>query len=436
MKNALFTTVALSLFAAPLTAQEFSPTRSVTAFTQIIDEIYDPPTPITDLQEASSMLAGFFEEELEADTMFGGSETYADAGQTSWIDPAGGDFECEGYAAGGLYNQLAGEMRAESLFQADFVVATSGSLVMSYEFVFGDSFGGLTSQERPGQSIGEVRIEDSMGITVFADESSFEDGDISGFANVPLGPGQYRFVARVEIVDATANQVVAGSMTTADFYVEGTISGGAPVPPPEPDTTPPAAPTGLVAVAGNGSVLLDWADNGEADLSGYLVYRSLASGGPYSQLTASQIVGSALNDTTAVNGTTYYYVVTALDLTGNESGNSGEVSATPTAPPVTMHVASITTSRTGPKRRRRGVATVQIVTETGDPVAGALVSGSFSGDYTDVLSGTTNGSGIVTLISSRRNIRNPVFTFCVDDVTHATFVYDSGSNVETCESYP
>jgi hypothetical protein len=39
------------------------------------------------------------------------------------------------------------------------------------------------------------------------------------------------------------------------------------------DTSPPAAPTGLVAAAGEGSVSLDWTDNSEPDLAGYRVYR-------------------------------------------------------------------------------------------------------------------------------------------------------------------
>jgi PKD repeat protein/endonuclease I len=106
-----------------------------------------------------------------------------------------------------------------------------------------------------------------------------------------------------------------------------TFSGGA------PDTTPPAPPTGLVATAGDGQVSLDWQDNGELDLAGYDVYRSTTSGGSYSQLTGSSLGSSDYLDAAVTNGTTYYYVVTASDQTGNESGNSGEASATPFHPP-------------------------------------------------------------------------------------------------------
>ncbi len=95
------------------------------------------------------------------------------------------------------------------------------------------------------------------------------------------------------------------------------------------DITPPAVVAGLVAVAGDGSVSLDWADNIEPDLAGYTVYRSTASGGPYSSLNGGLLVSSDHQDSGLVNGMTYYYVATATDSSGNESAFSGEVMATP-----------------------------------------------------------------------------------------------------------
>ncbi len=94
----------------------------------------------------------------------------------------------------------------------------------------------------------------------------------------------------------------------------------------------PAAPTGLMATPGNKKVTLDWDDNTEADLAGYNVYRSEVSGGPYTKVaTVATVTLSKHNDTGLTNGTTYYYVVTAFDDSGNESGYSAEVSATPTS---------------------------------------------------------------------------------------------------------
>jgi endonuclease I/chitodextrinase len=95
------------------------------------------------------------------------------------------------------------------------------------------------------------------------------------------------------------------------------------------DLTPPAAPIGLVASAGDGSVNLNWSDNLEFDLAGYEVYRSEAEGGPYSQANPSLLGASQFSDEGLVNGTTYYYIVTARDLSGNESLASAEVNETP-----------------------------------------------------------------------------------------------------------
>jgi len=96
------------------------------------------------------------------------------------------------------------------------------------------------------------------------------------------------------------------------------------------DTIPPAAPTGLTATGGNSTVSLDWNDNNETDLSGYNVYRSTTSGGPYSKLNASPVSSSNYGDNSVNGGVTYYYVVRAVDASMNESANSNQASATPT----------------------------------------------------------------------------------------------------------
>ena len=94
------------------------------------------------------------------------------------------------------------------------------------------------------------------------------------------------------------------------------------------DTTPPAAPAGLVAMSGSGVVSLDWLRGTEVDLVLYNVYRATAMGGPWS-LLAANVFESRYDDEGVAGGATYYYYVTADDVTGNESAASGVVSATP-----------------------------------------------------------------------------------------------------------
>ena len=95
------------------------------------------------------------------------------------------------------------------------------------------------------------------------------------------------------------------------------------------DVTPPAAPTTLAAVAGENLVTLDWTANTESDLSGYNVYQAGTAGGPYTQVNAVLVTDVSYVDTGLTNDVAYYYVVTAVDSSGNESLLSVEVNATP-----------------------------------------------------------------------------------------------------------
>ena len=93
---------------------------------------------------------------------------------------------------------------------------------------------------------------------------------------------------------------------------------------PMAPATPPAAPTGLTATAGNAQVTLAWSASGGA--TSYHVKRSTTNGSGYTQVSAPTMTGYL--DTGLTNGTIYYYVVSALNVAG-ESANSSQASATP-----------------------------------------------------------------------------------------------------------
>ncbi|HZM22688.1 MAG TPA: alpha-amylase family glycosyl hydrolase, partial [Anaerolineales bacterium] len=94
------------------------------------------------------------------------------------------------------------------------------------------------------------------------------------------------------------------------------------------DTTAPAAPSGLnVVSASPDGVELAWdAVQGDASLYGYEVRRSDSSGGPYT--TIALVTTNSYTDASVDQGATYYYVVRAVDISFNRSGNSNEVTAT------------------------------------------------------------------------------------------------------------
>jgi hypothetical protein len=111
--------------------------------------------------------------------------------------------------------------------------------------------------------------------------------------------------------------------TTEDYYhiIRHVIAN---FPPP---LRPPAAPTDLTATATYGQVSLTWTASSGA--TNYNVKRSTSSG---TETTITNVTSTSYTDTNVIDGTTYYYVVSALGA-GGESANSSEVSATPLTPP-------------------------------------------------------------------------------------------------------
>jgi len=89
----------------------------------------------------------------------------------------------------------------------------------------------------------------------------------------------------------------------------------------------PAAPAGLAAVAGNAQVALNW--NAVTNATSYNVKRSTTNNGPYT-VVASGVTATNYSDTGLAAATTYYYVVSAVNIVG-ESTNSAQASATTTA---------------------------------------------------------------------------------------------------------
>lgn len=98
---------------------------------------------------------------------------------------------------------------------------------------------------------------------------------------------------------------------------------------------PSAAPTGFAATPGNNQVSLSW--NVSSGATSYKIKRATISGGPYS--TIASPAATSYTDSTAVNGTTYYYVVSSVNL-GGEGSNSAQVVATLTSiAPVNLSVS-------------------------------------------------------------------------------------------------
>ena len=156
----------------------------------------------------------------------------------------------------------------------------------------------------------------------------------------------------------TLDQVYAvGTGGPASVTVEnGAISGSIPARSAvvllasEVDLEPTPAPAGLqVTDEGDGTVSLAW--NSVPDVDGYNLYRSPVSGGGWVKINTELLPSPDYIDEGLQNARTYYYVVTAVDGSGNESAYSNQVSAQPHLtitwanlqhPPTLTHTISVT----------------------------------------------------------------------------------------------
>jgi hypothetical protein len=234
---------------------------------------------------------------------------------------------------------------------------------------------------------------------------------------------------RVEDTDRTAGNGARDSLYVDHLQVHTELDGL--------DTTPPSAPAGLVAAAGDATVSLDWDDSTASDLAGYNVLRSASASGPFLPVNPALHTASDWVDSSVSNGTTYHYTVTAVDLAGNESAQSASTKATPNVGgggPVSSLVSSIlVTAVSQSAGHKKGRADVWVVDELGAAVSGALVVGSFSGGLAETLAVVTDAQGLAVFVTSDSKKGSLPLTFCVDDVTHAALNYAPAFNVETCD---
>jgi TolB protein len=97
----------------------------------------------------------------------------------------------------------------------------------------------------------------------------------------------------------------------------------------------PGRPAGLTAAQTDRvAVSLSWQSAADADghaVAGYNVYRSTSASGGYSPINAAVVTGITYQDDSVAAGTRYYYTVTSVDSSGDESVTSESVSIVPAA---------------------------------------------------------------------------------------------------------
>ena len=182
------------------------------------------------------------------------------------------------------------------------------------------------------------RLRDSSGTINLAPVGTTGTA-VEWWFNGPDGKGYY-------YIDNTAASRSVRATGTAPAVSFSMINDPAPstatqwrlVKPYQPVTIATATPPVVSVTYSNSSAQLTWSGNG----SFYNVYRSTTSGGSYVQI-ASLSRNNSFSDGNLQNGSTYYYLVSALNILGEQSAYSTEVVARPASndsQPVNFYLAS------------------------------------------------------------------------------------------------
>jgi Abnormal spindle-like microcephaly-assoc'd, ASPM-SPD-2-Hydin len=168
-----------------------------------------------------------------------------------------------------------------------------------------ENFGNVTVG---GSATATVNLTNTgnSSVTISTVSSSGTGVSTSGAADVTLTPGQATALT-VKFAPTKAG-AVTGSVTVASNASNYPVT---------------------IAVAGDGvaapstySVNLSWAPSASSGVSGYDVYRSTVSGGPYTQVGSASTVD--YTDSSVQANTEYFYVVTSVDA-GVQSAYSSQV---------------------------------------------------------------------------------------------------------------
>jgi hypothetical protein len=137
----------------------------------------------------------------------------------------------------------------------------------------------------------------------------------------------------------------------------------------------PGAPAGLTATAVSTSQInLAW--NGATNAATYTVQRSTTNGGPYAIL-ATGVTATNYTDTHLTSGTTYYYLVSAVNPVG-QSADSAPVGATTLSQPRVAGISLVGGSLvfSGTNGSVGGAYTLWSATNLATPLTNWLPAGS------------------------------------------------------------
>jgi fibronectin type 3 domain-containing protein len=231
----------------------------------------------------------------------------------------------------------------------------SSVLAGSYEVVFSTSsddevFDGLDdswSFEMPANAAPSIDItapSEGQNFPVGSDltvslNSADPDGSVAGVTlwindtlvrQINSAPYQWSPAGGDSLLAELGEDVYKLKVTSVDnqgasYTLTRTITVGA------PESTAPPAPGNLGATPSFSLVTLAWDAGSQGQFASYSIYRSTVSD-VFDEPIVTGLKTNGFSDADVENGTTYFYVVTATDIFGNESLYSNEVEVVPALP--------------------------------------------------------------------------------------------------------
>jgi hypothetical protein len=224
-------------------------------------------------------------------------------------------------------------------------------------FTFNVSFASSSTGTTNGTlSVSSNAVNPSLSIPLTGSGTTGTPGQLAvspasiNFGNVPVGSSQKQ-TARLTVTNGPVT-VSSASITGTEFSVSGisfplTIASGQSASlnvtfAPQASGSASAtlvlssnATNGSVAESFGGtgtapsqhSVTLTWNASTSSNVVGYNIYRGGQSGGPYAKINSALGPSTTDTDTNVQSGSTYYYVVTAVDSSGHQSAYSSQVKA-------------------------------------------------------------------------------------------------------------
>src|SRR5438552_3871463 len=146
-------------------------------------------------------------------------------------------------------------------------------------------------------------------VTVSSASASTSEFTLSGVSfpfTITAGQSKAVTVTFTPQSSGTASATISFASSASNSPTSESLTGNGTAPPPH-------------------NVDLSWAASSSTDVVGYNVYRATVSGGPFTKINTALNATTAFVDNSVQAGQTYYYVTTAVDGTGLESGYSNQV---------------------------------------------------------------------------------------------------------------